>query len=314
MTDFDIDYDIDDILLDKIFEEMSPTRYAEKNTLKPESKLCCITPYFTEHEGYEVCCNCGVSLKGRIFDESIFSFDTGTDNMFLRSKINPLYPQSSIGTKIQGNSRLAQIQNWNSMPYREHVVWEVSNDLRSLLFGYFSHKVVTDAVVLFKDIYNKMGIHRGDNKKGIIAACVYHAAKNNNADKSPKQIAAIMDIDISLFNKSAKFYSEISGDRENKNTKASDFTESYCNTLKLSFKIRKTVTKICNIIDERGILNCFPHNACLGVIFFTCKEMGIEMDLKDTCNLFDVSPGTINKIYKNILLEKQNIFSKCVRA
>lgn len=299
-------------LYDKIFKEALLSRHAVKPESEPKTKTCCKDPYMIDSEGFFVCVNCGVSTKERIFEDDIFSFETGSDNMFLHSKINTLYPESSKGTKISGNSKMAQIQSWNSMPYSEHVIWEVSNELKTKLFGHFSHKVVTDSVYLYKEIYNKLDIRRGDNKTGMVAACVYFAAKNNNADKSPKQIAKIMDVDISSFNKCAKIYIETLGDSKNKKTKSSNFTESYCNTLNISYKIKKTVHKICNIIDNYDILNCFPHNACLGVIIFTCKEMEIDIDIKKTCKLFNVSPMTIIKIYKNILSEKQNIFSKCV--
>lgn len=296
-------------LYDNIFEDIISSKYAEIK--KNNEEKCCKNPYFMETEGFDVCTNCGTTANNRVFDDDIFSFDTGADNMYLHSKISSLYPESSNGTKIQGNSKMAQIQNWNSMPYHEHVVWEVSNNLKSMLFGYFSQKVISDSVYLYKDVYKKMDICRGANKKGIVAACVYFAAKKNNADKSPKQIAKIMDIDISLFNKSTKIYTEVVGNSKVEVRKSSNFTESYCTTLNLSFKIRKTVTKICDIIDDNGILNCFPHNACLSVIIFTCKEMGIDIDIKQTCKVFDVSYMTISKIYNNITLEKQNIFSKC---
>lgn len=300
-------------LCDKIFADILSMKHAESNKKKNEKdQPCCKSPYFIDSEGYEVCVNCGVTLTERIFDDDIFSFNTGTDNMYLHSKVNSLYPESSNGTKIQGNSKIAQIQNWNSMPYHEHVIWEVSNNLKSLLYGYFSQKVISDSVQLYKEIYKKMDICRGDNKKGIIAACVYFAAKNNNADKSPKQIANIMDIDISLFNKSTKIYTQVIGNTTNKNRKSSNFVESYCNTLNLPYNIRKIVLKLCNIIDNNDILNCFPHNACLSIIIFTCKEMNIDIDIKNVCDKFNVSCMTITKIYKNLLSEKQNIFSKCV--
>jgi transcription initiation factor TFIIIB Brf1 subunit/transcription initiation factor TFIIB len=290
-------------LYNKILDDISSSiNYAE------ETKKCCDNPYYIDLSGFCVCNGCGVTKKELIFDDDIFSFNTGDDCKFLHSKINELYPESSKGTLIGGNSKMSKIHSWNSMPYNERVVWEVSNVLKMKLSGYFSQKVITDSVYLYKEIYSKMDITRGENKSGMIAACVYFSARKNNADHSPKGIAKVMDVDISILNKCTKIYTETIGFSEN--VKSSDFVDSYCNKLELSFRIKKVVRKLCDTIDDYGILNCFPQNTCVGVIIFACKEMGKDIDIKDVCKTFEVSSVTMTKIYKKILEEKQNILSK----
>lgn len=291
-------------LYEKILDQIEKTRY--KKPIK--TNKCCDDIYFIDTgEGFIVCSSCGTASKEKIFDDDKFSFQN-EDCKYLHAPVDDLYPESGRGTVINGNGKLAQIQNWGNMPYNERVIWEVSNNLNIKLAGHFSSKVIKDSLFLYKEIYNKMTIQRGDNKTGMVAVCVYKSAKKNNADESPKKIAELMDVDISSFNKCAKIYSGFF--KEEEQVKSVDYVESYCNSIKLSFKMKKTVYKICKAIDTYNLMECFPQNTCLGVIFFICKEMKVPLNLKIICEQFQVSHVTISKIYKNIESRKQVIFSK----
>ena len=295
-TDIDLAWDMMDSLRDITADE--------------ELKQCCDNPYYIECEGFCVCNNCGITTHERLFDDNTFTFNNGDGNMFLHQITNALYPESGKGTKISGNSRMSKINNWNSMPYKEKVIWEVSNELKSKLYNHFSDKVISDAIYIYKDIYTHSEIHRGNNKKGLIAACVYLSSKENNADKSPKQIAAMMGIEVSILNRCIKIFNE-SSKFTNKIIKSSDFIENFCSKMKISFKTKKIISQICDVIDSESILDgAIPQNICLGVVVFVCIEMSIDLDYKNICSFYSVSYLTITKIIKVLTREKQTIFSK----
>lgn len=280
------------------------------NILEEDKKKCCDSPYYVECEGFCVCSNCGISTNEILFDDNTFTFNNGDGNMFLHQITSVLYPESGKGTKISGNSRMSKINNWNSMPYKEKVIWEVSNDLKSKLYNHFSDKVITDAIYIYKDIYTHSDIHRGNNKKGLIAACVYLSSKENNADKSPKQIANIMDIEVSILNRCIKIFNE-SSKFVSKVVRSRDFIENFCGKMKISFKTKKIITEICDIIDSESILDgAIPQNICLGVVIFVCTEMSLAFDYKNICKSYNVSYLTITKITKTLIKDKQKIFSK----
>lgn len=272
---------------------------------------CCNMKYIMEKEGFYVCTNCGVTEKNtQIYNDDIYGFQNGKDCTFVHSIISDIYPESSIGTAICGNSRLAKIQQWNSMPYKERVIWEVSNELTSRLSGIFSENIIKESITHYKYLYNKIDIHRGKNKKGIIASCVYFAANNNNTKISPKKLASIMSIDVSTLNKCISIYIE-NMSLEINISKPEDYAQEYCNKYKISFKIQKLLIKICKVIEESDIvLGSVPQNTCLASLIFITREMGENnFSIKNMCAEYNVSVNTINKIIDIITKNKNYIFS-----
>lgn len=284
---------------------------AELNDLKVDTD-CCPKKYMIEKEGFYTCVNCGMTEKNsKIYSEDIYGFQNGKDSTYLHSMISDMYPESSIGTAIFGNSRLAKMQQWNSMPYKERVIWEVSNDLNSRLAGILSENIIKESITHYKYIYNKIDICRGKNKRGIIAACVYFAANNKNTKLSPKKIASLMDIDITTLNKSISIYVE-NIELKLKISKPEDYAQEYCNKYKVNFKIQTLLIKICNVIEESDILlGCVPQNICLASLIFIMGEMSeANYSLKNMCMDYNVSTSTINKIIDVINKNKNYIFSR----
>jgi transcription initiation factor TFIIIB Brf1 subunit/transcription initiation factor TFIIB len=284
------------------------------NAMEIEAQVeqCCKEKYTIEKEGFYVCINCGVTERfTKIYDENIYGFQNGKDCTFVHSIISDMYPESSIGTGISGNSKLAKRQQWNSMPYRERVIWEVSNDLNTRLNGVFSDNIISDAIYQYKKIYNTLDINRGKNKKGIVAACVYFAANNKHAKISPKRLAAIMDIDIATLNKSISVYIENTKLDFNL-SKAEDYAQEYCNRYKINFKVQKLLIKLCNVIEDSDILSgSVPQNICLSGLYFILNETNQNtVSLKEICKEYNVSVNTINRILEIIIKNKNYLFSR----
>ena len=53
-------------------------------------------------------------------------------------------------------------------------------------------------------LYRLQKISRGSNRKGIIAACVYFACKECEVPRTPKEIASMFTIDITVMTKGIK--------------------------------------------------------------------------------------------------------------
>lgn len=291
---------------------MDDLTYQLHNTMiKNNEHICCKMKYITEVEGFYVCINCGVTERfTQIYDEDIYGFQNGKEGIYLHSINSEMYPKSSMGTAIAGNSRLAKIQQWNNMPYKERVIWEISNDLNTRLAGIFSENIINDAISQYKHLYNKIDIHRGKNKKGMIASCVYFAANNKHTKISPKKLAQIMDVDVSTLNKCISIYIE-SLELKMSVSKTKDYAQEYCNKYHIDFKVQKLLVKICNVVDDSNILlGSVPQNVCLSCLLFILKEMNqSNFTLKQICSEYNVSVNTINKILDTLYKNKNYIFS-----
>lgn len=298
------------------YEEIWNQAYTQKQTEKQtnneieiEEEKCCDNFYTREIEGCVVCVGCGLVKSNTIFDENIFSFTNGENNMYLRSFTSELYPVSSQSTYISGNSRIAKIQAWNSMPYNERVIWEVSNELNSKLSNRFSSRIIQDTLFIYKSFYEKTGIFRGENKKGFVAVALYIATSQNFAPTTPKEISLLLDVDLKSMYKCIQKYSEITGQTLENTKKSCDFIEVFSNKIGIDFRTKKVSTKIINVIEKYKILGgTIPQNVCIATIVFVCKEMKNPLDLKKITKDFSISITTLEKTMAVISSNKQKIF------
>jgi transcription initiation factor TFIIIB Brf1 subunit/transcription initiation factor TFIIB len=293
---------------DHIWEQLDS--YNAENVIKTEVKQqCCDNFYNTTMNGFDVCSNCGLVNSRIVIDSDIFTFENGDNNKYLRQYDNHLFPTSSTSTKISGTSRIAKIQSWQSMPYNETVLWEISTMLKSILHDYFSPRVINDSLVLYKEFYEKSSIHRGLNKKGFVAVCVYIAASQNFATVTPKDVANILNVDNKIVHKCIQKYSEIMNVPTNCNRNPKDFLEGFITKMGLHFKIRKIVLKILEYIEKYQILGgSMPQNVCISSIAFVCKEMGTPLDLNMLTQEFNISITTVDKILLILETNKQKMF------
>lgn len=285
---------------------------------------CCDDFYHTEYEGCIVCVNCGVVQEvGIIIDVPDFCEISQVSH----TKTNIFFPKSSGATIMSGKSNLSKMQNWNSMPYNERVLWEVSNTLKIKLTDYFQPRIIDDAISNFKELDDKKDetgkkeIHRGKIRDGLIACCVYFACKSRGINKTPLQIATIMDVDITTFKKCTRIYNNILETKQEV-INCVDFVELYYSTIRekyeISYKIQNTTKKICQEIEEMNIFKgTIPQNITAGCILFTSMELGLEIDPEYLVDKYSISLNTLKKntsiisshkikIYTNILQKKKN--------
>lgn len=281
----------------------------EQKYEQKEKEKCCKDEYLIEDEGYRVCTNCGITESNTVLDSNIFTFENGENNKHLRQFDNHLFPVSSTSTKISGNSRISKIQNWQSMPYNERVLWEISNELKAILHDQFSPRIINDALILYKKFYEVSGIHRGENKRGFIAVCVYISTSQNFANSTPKEISLLLDVDIKVMYRCIQKYSEIMKIPTNCNRTSVDFVDRFLTKMNINFKVRKPVVKILQYVEKYQTLGSYmPQNVCIGTIVFVCKEMKTELNIEIITKEFSISFTTIDKIISILTKDKKKMF------
>ena len=274
-----------------------------------EEKKCCEKKYNIENEGYLVCSSCGMVNSTTVIDCDIFTFENGENNKYLRQYDNYLFPKSSTSTKISGNSKLAKLQSWQSMPYNEKVLWEVSNDLKKIK-EIVSARVINDTLFLYKKFYETSGISRGNNKKGFVGVCLYIASSQNFSNLTPKEVANIMNIEIKVLYKCIQKYSEIMGVQTVCNKGPETYLEGFITRIELEYRLRKPLLKIINYAEKMQILgSTIPQNVCLGCIVFITREMKINLDIMNISKEFSVSVNSIEKIVNILEKNKQKMFT-----
>ena len=183
---------------------------------------------------------------------------------------NYLLPEFSLGSvipyKINESWEMRKIRNYNiwiSSCYREKSLYNVFETItiRAKNKG-IPACIIEDAKYKYK-IISEAKISRGENRKGIIASCIYEACKENNSTRSTKEIAQIFQINSTSMTKGFKKYNEImlTIDENKKRNKINtiseplDFINRFCSNLNLENEILDICKHVCKEIEKYDLVS-----------------------------------------------------------
>ena len=170
-----------------------------------DTELCtsCNTCSIINNNGQIICKQCG-DINYEIIDSNpewrYYGNDDSkySDPTRVGLPTNALLPESSLGSTIgfrYGESyEMKKIRNyhlWNAMPYKERSLYNVFDGIqvRAINNG-IPLCIIDEAKNLYKQI-SDVRIHRGSNRNGIIASCIYKACRLQGSLRSAKEIADI---------------------------------------------------------------------------------------------------------------------------
>lgn len=208
-------------------EEDWSTMFETNATLRADAAIAdsgyvcpdCTTGKWVSIEEEEIVCTaCGNHL-GYLIDSTaeyrwFGSEDRSPDPSRVGNPMNPLLPESSLGTRIlarPGDSkvmrRIRQYHLWNIMPYRERTLWNVFEMLhvRASNAG-ISLAIVEEAKQLYAQV-SPLCICRGQQKDALLAACLYESLKRHDTPRRPADIADMFQIDSKLITRGVKQFS-----------------------------------------------------------------------------------------------------------
>jgi transcription initiation factor TFIIB len=230
--------------------------------------------------------------------------------------INQLLPKSSVGTTITNQyssnamNRIEKYQRWNSMPYKERSLYQVFTTIQTKCDDNNLPAIISRTA---KSLYTLIAcekISRGNNRKGIIAACVFNACKECTVPRSSNEIAKIFDIDTKIMTKGIKKYTEIMRlNKKNleritsiKSINIDDFIDRFSHKLNL---VDKDIIGINTIVDQCKLFMIDKDNTppamAAGCIYLYIKLLNLDISKKNIANISQISEVTINKCYKKII-------------
>ena len=312
------------------------------NNLDPENKTCLDSNKYIKKSNKLICINCDNSDKiiedmrlgivicaecGQVLDNIIdaspdwhsFDDDKGNTNR-CGSGVSKLLPQSSLGTTIKGgnwNSRIKTLHNWSAMPYRERSL--------HLVFKQFQERcekngilrcIEDDAKIMYKAISeckhlegknkDKFIIIRGKNRISLIASCIFFACKRKGMTRSPKEIAAIFDIDYTDITRGCKnFQKFIKKGNIDINTGFSlpeDFVARFCKELHINTVHINHAIEIAKNIRKMGFASVHtPFSIATSSVLLMAEFNDLTIiNKKKLAAKFGVSEVTISKTYKKL--------------
>ena len=228
---------------------------------------------------------------------------------------NVLLPKSSLGSTISYGkndetlNKISMYQRWNSMPYRERSLYKVFDEIQQKCNSNNLPDIISNTSKSLYSIISKTKISRGSNRKGIIAACVYHACKECNVPRSINELAEMFNITSKIMTKGCKNYTEImrmsksniSRIQVSKKVDLYDFIDRFSHKLELSKNEILIIHKIANIFELNHLINDnTPPSMAAGCIFLYIKLKKLEITKKNISDICKISEVTINKCYKKL--------------
>jgi len=276
--------------------------------------------FFEDHSKGIIICECGLVIND-IYDNTVerrnYDGDEG-ENVRMGMVHNKLLPQSSLGTILHIRGKIRKLHIWNAMPYKERSDNVMFKRIHEICVNYNIVKMIEeDAKILCKKVsgtVHKNGknkgkpiITRGDNRAGIVAACVFIACRRNDDTRSSKEIATYFNIDERDVNKGVRSLMSILDDdgivKEIGTSKVLHFIKRKCDELKLPNRFTDVALTIAKNIERLNIAsNHTTFSLAAACILLMAEIHGIKNINKKILSkaFFDLSDVTIGKTYKQI--------------
>jgi transcription initiation factor TFIIB len=300
-----------------------------------ERELCerCESSLAFSDEGFLTCTNqlCGIIYKDIVDQSAEWRYYGADDNQHsdptrCGMPISNLLEESSYGCKVLcfgGTSyemrKIRRYTDWQSMPYKEKAQYDEFQKITIMSQNAGIPKlIIDDAIQYHKKISEYELLFRGDNRDGILAACIYISCRINNFPRTAKEIAIIFHLDVNSATKGCKnaisIINEIEKDLNNNEktsfckTKPEAFIERYCSKLNINSELTRLCKFISIKIENNGLmLENTPHSIAAGVVYFITQICNLNITKRDIKNVSEISEVTINKCYKKIEKIKEEV-------
>jgi hypothetical protein len=297
------------------------------NSNEPECITCGCTDMTEDtSQGLIICLNCGQVSDGLYFSgpDKINYEDTDKGELRYSMPVNTLLPESSIGyLNIVGHgcSKMREIQKWG-VPYKERSLKLIYTEFEQICYKNKILKTIEDdAKIMFKLISEcrhqsgknkgKNMIMRGNNRKSIIAACLYNSCKKNKMSKTPKQIAKMFNISIISMNTGCRKFDDMIDSNNLKyiydssiSHKPYYYIRQVCENDKFCVEekyIEKAIEISKNIEKLDLITTHTPHSIAVVSVLLMAEISNLSgLSKKKIALLFDITEVTLNRIYKKI--------------
>lgn len=248
----------------------------------------------------------------------------GADISRCSAPTDEMYPNMSMGSVIghtgdncrntAGMTKMRQRQVWNTCSYKETALYHVNEQISIICANNnIPSSIAHNAIKLYNDI-NSRKITRGDNRLGIIAACLYYSCKINGAHRTTLEISQMFNIDSSIVTKGTKDFNDILT-IEIKAIKAVDLIDRFCSKMNIMPRYIALCKDIVKNADDNSVVceNTIASIAA-GAIYLVSIICDLKITKKNVEEHCIISQVTINKCYKNMVANISYLITDTMRT
>jgi transcription initiation factor TFIIIB Brf1 subunit/transcription initiation factor TFIIB len=320
-VDFENISKIDELDDEDLFNLLDDINQPKEEVSNKLCKNCDTDEYITDDksQGIKVCTKCGGVLANLLDDSPEWrNHEDGKEGYSRCNAItNVFLPKSSIGTTIHCgyNSKLRMISNWNNMPSDERSLNIVLKQIQEKCRDAGIKKCIEDdAKILYKYISESsysFGRNKGkdvllrcNNRRGLIAVCVFYACKRKGETRTPKEIASVFDIETKCVTKGRKLFQKIIKpehlEDDSKISSPEQFISRYCRDLHINKHIDLALQIARNIKKLNLASMHTPFSVAISSILLVININKLNISRKKVSEQFNISEVTIVKSYNKI--------------
>jgi transcription initiation factor TFIIIB Brf1 subunit/transcription initiation factor TFIIB len=294
----------------------------EHETEPHEYSMCCQSFDLIVEEGILYCSTCGKS-HGKLLQLTSNTKLVSKNNESLEQTgmpINPHLPKSSMGTTIgwsrkASHNKMRRYHNWSVMPSKERSLYMVYKYISTMCNRdgqQLPLKVQSTAKTFYQQISESFTT-RGAKRKGLIAACVYYASKQEGATREPREIAELFSIStkdlsagIRCFQQQAVWLDTGLYTQEESST-PKDYIGRYLTKLMIhDSSIMLLAEGMANKVQELHICgHATPTSIAAAIIHSLIQLLSLEITIKDIAEAIGISSITIQKC-SHLIMEQIN--------
>ena len=286
-----------------------------------------------------ICRKCGTVLETLILQGPEYrwfgSEDRNPDPSRCSCPINPLLPESSLGTTVlvkanhsREMQKIKRYHLWNQTHHRERTLWNIFDSLqiRGVNAG-VSLAVVEEAKRLYHEVSRDVVV-RGTQREALLASCLYEALKTCHAPRRPCDIAKIFKIETNQITKGIKQFQNLFERAQRKEGHSSDtirdqllksctykdFIEPFLQNLHFvrdkHLAVTELVHEICERIEEWGLVpENTPPSLTATSLTMAIKHLGYSKSIKEVAAACDISAVTIQNCLKRLQPWQESILT-----
>lgn len=299
-------------------------------------KECGIGDHMLFEKDEVVCTKCGTLDDYPIDSSAEFRWfgndDRGADPTRVGHPINPLFPESTGGTRVlsrPGDSkamrRIQQFVQWTIRPYRERTLWGVFDMLETRSSQAGIPKAIVDETKHLYAQVSPFGVCRGAARDGLVAACLYESLKRHGTPWRPAEVAAIFQIDTKQMTRGSKLFSALLDEHFHKtDAKHADThevveeVETATHTTGFEHYLENAVSRLLvpkakygaiqafattvgRQIDFLGICSEMTPSSLLGsALLLACEHFELNKTASEVAGVCKISAATLQKCMKKI--------------
>jgi transcription initiation factor TFIIIB Brf1 subunit/transcription initiation factor TFIIB len=284
-------------------------------------KCCSIIENIMVSEEKTICRICNETINN-ICNKPEKCYEGGKNTSRVGMPSSELLPDSTVGSVIQQNficnttmRMIARYNMYNGIPYKTRSLLNVFNIIsENCVRNNISKKIINEAQGIYK-VISPYKISRGDNRLGIISACIFMAAKNCNNPRSSIEISKTMNLEKKVVTKGIKLLNDII--RINKislermclkRVETIDLIDRFVHNLPLNDDDITNIKNICVFISEDStneLSSSTPPSLSASIINMYCIKNNLKITKNEISEQCSISQVTITKL-TNVLTKLLN--------